>query len=439
MMVMQNLQQRIRAALRDTFLHNMATMFIATSLAGVFNYLYLLFMGRLMPPESYGVFGALYAFFYVLYILVDVIQTSIARFTAEAMAKGKPGLVNFIVTGMLKTGAIFAFVPLIACIAMANYITSFLQMDSSLPVIMLGFAIFFSMLLPILLGSLQGLCRFNTLGLVMLLNAGFKLLLGIVFVWLGFDIAGALGAIGVAALLSIAASITPLRSLLNFSGKSDFRLTQVYKYAAPATLLLLCYSVPTSIDVIIVKHFFTPYEAGIFTAASVIGKIVFFFPIAVSVVMFPNVSGQHTQKKDTTNILKMCLIYTAFLSGLVALAFWVLPTGATRFFFGESYLRAASLARWYVVAMFFFSLTTIYIRYNLAIKNWQYLMVILPITILEIILITFIHSSMNQVVYILMGVNIALFATSCGYMLLAGKRLRHVAAYSPGVRTAQQR
>lgn len=50
--------------LKDELARNSAVMSAATTVAGGFNYLYQVYMGRVMGPEEYGIFGALFAIFY---------------------------------------------------------------------------------------------------------------------------------------------------------------------------------------------------------------------------------------------------------------------------------------------------------------------------------------------------------------------------------------
>jgi O-antigen/teichoic acid export membrane protein len=60
----------------DDLLKHASIMFIASIIAGVCNYIYQLYMGRALGPEEYGIFGSLFAIFYIISVLTTTIQAS---------------------------------------------------------------------------------------------------------------------------------------------------------------------------------------------------------------------------------------------------------------------------------------------------------------------------------------------------------------------------
>jgi len=203
---------------------------------------------------------------------------------------------------------------------------------------------------------------------------------------------------------------------------SKFDFFQLYKYAFPVIIAVFCYTVPANIDVIMVKHFFDEYDAGIYTATSVLGKIVFFIPGAVSAVMFPKVSGMHTQKKRTFSLLNMCLIIACSLSGPVALAYLLTPSLIVNFIFGPKYMEATSLVGIYGLTMFFFSLSVIVSSYNLAIHNLKYIRILAFFIFLLIFLLSIFHRTMEGIVIIMFCMSIILFISSYFYTFWEDKK-----------------
>mgnify|MGYP003565942060 CR=1 FL=1 len=58
----------------DNLLKHSSIMFIATLIGSACNYLFQLYMGRALGPADYGVFGSLFAIFYILSVLSASIQ-----------------------------------------------------------------------------------------------------------------------------------------------------------------------------------------------------------------------------------------------------------------------------------------------------------------------------------------------------------------------------
>ena len=56
----------------------------------------------------------------------------------------------------------------------------------------------------------------------------------------------------------------------------------------------------TNIDLILVKHFFTPIEAGYYSIAQMVGKIILILPIPIVTVMFPKLSSLDGREEKNT-------------------------------------------------------------------------------------------------------------------------------------------
>ena len=201
----------------------------------------------------------------------------------------------------------------------SSLLSSFLQISSQGLILLLGVSLFFAMVIPVPWGGLQGLQRFWPLALNLSLNGGLKLGLSITFVLLGWRVLGALGAVTIAYFITTILSLLILRSNLSQEketanpgldpakrGRSD--LSEMYYYSVPVGLTLLCFMVLTNMDLILVKHFFTDQEAGYYSIAQMVGKIILFLPHPVVMVMFPKVTIMDAQKKETFPVLIRSLV-----------------------------------------------------------------------------------------------------------------------------------
>ena len=416
----ENMRNHLNIASRVNFhdhfglFKHTSIMFAASLITGTCNYIYQIYMGKALGPESYGVFGSLFAIFYIVSVCGGTIQTSIARFVSKLKAEGEYGNIGFLLYGMLKRMSILGIVMFLIFTFAGKYIASFLKIESNELIIIVGIILFLSFFLPIGTGALQGMERFWYLGTINILNASSKLIFGIFLVCMGFGVAGALGGVAIAIFLALIAAFIPNIPVLKHKG-SEFDFFQLYKYAFPVIIAVFCYTVPANIDVIMVKHFFDEYDAGIYTATSVLGKIVFFIPGAVSAVMFPKVSGMHTQKKRTFSLLNMCLIIACSLSGPVALAYLLTPSLIVNFIFGPKYMEATSLVGIYGLTMFFFTLFVIVSSYNLAIHNLKYVLIPVSFMFLLIFLLSIFHETMREMVMTMLYVSAILFFLSYFY------------------------
>ena len=179
---------------------------------------------------------------------------------------------------------------------------------------------------------------------------------------------------------------------------------------------MLCFAVPANVDVIIAKHFFAAHTAGLYTAASVLGKIILFIPGAVVVAMFPKVSKMYAEKRDTGHLLNLSLLYTGLVSGVMAVGYWFFPSLVVRIPYGYAYVEVAPVVQLYGVAMLFFSLTVVLMRYSLAIHDISYVYLFAFFSLIEIGLLIVFHASMMEMARIILMVNAALLISGIIYV-----------------------
>jgi O-antigen/teichoic acid export membrane protein len=178
----------------------------------------------------------------------------------------------------------------------------------------------------------------------------------------------------------------------------------------PLALIGVVISIPTSVDVMLVTHFFNAYDAGLYNAATTMGKIVLFSPIAVSLVMLPLVSEKHSQGKRTANIMKLSLGVSVIISCIIVLLYWIWGDFLIRLFFGSQYLAARFIIIWYGIAMILFAANYLFAQYNLALSEYKWLIIALVVTLFEVAAIVIIHRSLLQVIIILVLGNLLLLA-----------------------------
>lgn len=414
MKVIKNTNSYKKTFLNDDVARSSGVMFIATILAGAFSYIYQVYMGRALGPEEYAIFGALFAIFYMISVVTQTISTSITRFVSTLRGEGKE--IGVFVLGSLKRTSVLGFASALLFLAFSGAISSALKINDAKPVAILALILFLSWSQPVFGGALRGIQRFKALGSVSVSNSFLKLLSGVLLVSLGLGIVGALlgVALGVLAALLISFFLIAPYLKKNNPHEPEISYSSLYTYSLPVMLAMFCMSVPANLDVILAKYFFSALDAGLYTSASVLGKIIFFFPAAVYAVMFPMITERHVRGENSINVLKKSLIYTAILSGSAALIYLLFPQLVLKVF-GSSYVSALPLVAPYGLTMFFFSLTVIILYYHLAIKNFNYVALFAFFTLIEILLLLFFHSSPLEMVKVLLSVNSALFGASLIY------------------------
>lgn len=380
-------------------------LFVATIAANVLNYLFHMILSRLLGPAQYGAFNSLIALFLIISIPLETIKTVITKYVSNLYVHHNYGEIKYLVfmaSKRLLKGGILSFL----CISLfSNHISSFLKVPSKISVIILGGVISLNLLIPVCYGLLQGLERFVTLGLNILISTFSRVLFGSLFVLIGVGVSGALGGSIIQNLVAIGLALVSVRYLFKEGLRTEeITREEIYRYSIPVFLSLLSFAILTNIDMILVKHFFSPVEAGNYSAAALVAKAILFLPCGIIMVMFPKVSKFYTLDQKTYPLLIKALLYGSFLLIVVIPVFLGLPDLIVRLLFGKEYLILTPfLLRILVLAMVPFILSSIIINYNLALHRSSLLFPLIPGVLLETILIWFFHPTLDSAIYILAG------------------------------------
>jgi O-antigen/teichoic acid export membrane protein len=368
------------------------------------------------------------------------LQTVVTKFTSTFYAINHHERINLLLRSFVKKTSVFGLVIFLILIFGSRGISSFLQIASPLLIVILAVITFFSIILPLTQGGLQGLQRFGYLGLIMITNGSLKLLLGIIFVSIGFGVIGAMSALAISTFIALLLSFIMLASVLprplalipkslqlkSNSLDPEMNLSGIYRYFYAVATVFLCFMVLTNIDVVLVKHYFKPLEAGYYSIAQMVGKIILLLPIAITLVMFPKTSELHAQAKATSHLLKKSLLYVGALCGTAALICLLFPGMIIRLLSGEEHLPCIPLARIFSVTMVFFALVYVLLFYHLSIHRLGFIYSLVLLTVIQILAIILFHQSLSQVLYIMCGNAVLLFLIN---VYLAFKRKEfHVAS-----------
>ncbi len=167
------------------------------------------------------------------------------------------------------------------------------------------------------------------------------------------------------------------------------------------TISFLCFNVLTQVDIVIVKHFFHPTQAGYYSGAAMMGRIVLFLPMAMVTVMFPKATEAQTLNRDSRSVLEKSLLAVGVLCGVVTIAYFLFPSFFISLLYGSKFVASAPLVGLFGIAMTFFALLNILLFYHLSTHRFDFLYVMAIFAVLQILALWFFHNSLVQVVMII--------------------------------------
>jgi len=408
----------------DNLVKHAGIMLIATALASIGQMLFHIFMGRTLGPANFGVVISLLSISFIVSLPVTAIQTVIAKYVSQFKVNHAEKKIVSLFVHSLRKVMIYGLLGLAIFILASGYLGLFLRIPTRTPVIITGVALFLLLVLPVAQGTLQGLQRFGYLATSISLGGVIRFVSALFLVYAGMGINGAMGGVVLGAFAASLPAFLPLKPLFRkqLSAHDGLDSVDVYGYLWPVFLALLCFAILTNVDMILVKHFFEPLQAGYYSILSLVGRGFVSITIAVSLAMFPRVSELHEQNKDSYSTLKKSLLICGLLFGPAILIFMIFPQFIVGAVFGKKYVVVSPLLRMFSIAVMPLALTNVLINYQLARRNVNFVYYLIPGAVFYIAMLVLFHSSLLQVVVIVGITGSLVFVLNMGFILLQNRR-----------------
>lgn len=389
---------------RHPFISGSAIIFAGSFFINGFNYLFNLIMGRILPVEDYGLLVALVA----IITIVTVFQTSLAnlfaRFSARYTAQKRDDLKSSLFYNGLKITGILGIVVLCLLLLFAIPIASFLHLNNPYVIGVVFLCISVSILLSLPMGILQGELKFMRISILNIFGMGAKIAVGVLLVFLGYGVAGALFGVFLAYIIPYAISMLSIKALKGKSNNKshiDF-YNEFKKVSIPFLLASSGVIIFQSTDVIFARHFLSSENSGQFAALSLMGKAIFYVTAPLYFAFFPVITHKREANQGTMGTLLLALGLILLCSLFFSLIYIFFPQFVLSVFFPQSsYAVLQGVLGLYSLYILIFSLAFLIHTYLLSIGKTGVYKPSLISAFTYIILILFFHSSILEITYVL--------------------------------------
>jgi O-antigen/teichoic acid export membrane protein len=400
----------IRKLRGDELFKGSLILFITFSIYNVLNFLFQFLMGRTLGPSNYGVLAVLMSIIYLYGIPTEAIQNLITNHVSRFNLKGDTGKIKYFVLKSLKKSFTFSSILFFLLIPISIFLSGFLKINFWL-IFFTNFMLFASFSIPILRGTLQGRKKFLNLGFTMIIEAVIKLGLGLLLVFLGFKVFGAIIAILISVLIAFISSFLFNKKVFEVKREQVY-FKNFYNSSIPYFLSMFVILLVFSLDIILAKRFFSSELAGQYAVLSMLGKIIFFGTTAINKAMFPITSERHEHKKDHFNIFIKSFSLILFVFIVSIILFWTFPEFIVNLFYGQQYIQVSNLLVYSGVALGFLSLSNLVLIYGLSTDKLRNSLGLLVFLGIELILLYFYHASLKEYILAFMFFNIIMFIGS---------------------------
>lgn len=399
--VIQRVDRFVRSYATNQTVQQGVVLMAANTVGNVLQYVFHAFVSRAIGPEEYGVFTALLALYVIVNVPAGIAQTVITQYVSRFRALGEARKITGLFVDGMKYLSLAGMVVFGIVAAASAPIASFLNVSAALPVVAMASIFLVAGGSTTVAGTLQGLQRFYVISATGMLGPVFRLLAGVLLISLGWGAAGALGASTISTLLAMLVGFFFVRDILGKSDKHGLALGAVSWYTGIVLLGTLAFTVLSNIDLIVVKHFFSPEEAGYYSAAAVLGKTILFFPGAVSIVLFPKTSQRFALGQSASDLARKGVLVTVGLCGFAAAVLALFPSLAVHLMFGNQYDASIRLVGLYGATMGLYAVVQLLMTFYISQEEARFVWLLAGLTAALAIALAFYHPSLIQVILLL--------------------------------------
>ncbi len=361
-----------------------------------------LFLARNLSYADYAIFASLLSVITLAAIPSGSVNTIIVKFATDFFVKKQNDKLKTLYLLFFKfilgLSLFIIFFFFIFSVPFKNY----LHIDNIWYVIASGFAIASFYLNALNTAFLQSLLKFKFMAFINIIGSLLKLSVGVILVILGYKVFGGLGALFSMMFGMYVVAYFPLSKILKVKSsdkKISLNIKQIFSYAVPTFITILFLTSFISMDVILVKHFFSPRMAGFYAGLSLMGKVIFYFTGPIPLVMFPLLIKRHVVGKSFNNLFYLALALVIIPSVAITAFYFIFPNFVINLFLGgREYLYVAPYLGIFGLYLTVFSLVNVCVNLFLSLSKTNISIPVILAAISQIILIYIFHSNFYQVI-----------------------------------------
>ncbi len=387
---------RLRA---NRLLRSNAIYLAGTVAAGAFGYVFHFVTGRLLGPAEYAIVASAVAALYLVTLPAQVVQIVSARFASLIAGRGELGEIRSLIRRLTLTSLGFGLPIAIGLAVFSGPVARYLQVRDLQVVWILAVASLGAVLIAVLRGVLLGLRRFVTIAVNGVVDMATRVVAVVA-------LAGPLGALGglIALVLGPAAAFAhataSLRGVGGRAAQQAVTMTEVGRYAGLTAVATVGTTYLYNADVILSKHYLVAASAGIYAAASVLGRVVYFLGLTVAQVMFPEVATLNARNQSHFHVVDQSLLLLLGVALTLVLAYAVAP-GVVLLPYGPAFDPVQPYLWRFAIALGLLSIANLLINYFLSLGSGRFTVPLLAACALETLLIAIWHQGPEQVVEML--------------------------------------
>jgi O-antigen/teichoic acid export membrane protein len=352
--------------LKSQLLGGSLTLLAGSGLVGITNLVYNVITARLLGPTGFAHATAVYT----ILMLMSGITLSFQVVCAKYVAKSPSPEARSTVFANLHQRSWMAGIGIgLLLFLLEHPLTGYLNLPDPVLISLLALGTAFYVPLGVRRGYIQGIHAFGPLAINFMLEGLVRLGGAFLLIELGMGVKGAVLASVLAVIVSYFFALpSPGVNSLSFRGISISA-----REGLQAIVFFSGQTVINNFDILLVKHFFPPAEAGFYAAVALVGRLVNMCAWSVVNTMFPVSAGAGSEEREGSPVLFTSLLMVLLILTVLIFGMWIVPSFLWKTLFGAHfdpgiYGALAPLLILYAITTGIYSLSSVIITYEMSRK-----------------------------------------------------------------------
>ena len=397
--------KRIKYLVNHSYSKSVFFVTAGAMVGNVSNYLFHVIGGRYLGPSLYGSLASLISLLYIVSILTGVFTTVTLRELTKLWTRGEKSKFYLLLKSSFSFFILCGILLFLIFFFASPFIADYLNLQNNSFVFLIGVIGFLSAVSCVFGAFQQATLRFKQFSFFTSIASFAKIVFVLLNWYFNFLIFGMLWAI---ILSSLAYFFLNVFDLYIFFKKKpvDFKKPTGFKFSPKSFFKKSSFVLMSNLgmtgfltsDTILVKHFFSPSESGLYAGTAVMGRVILFITGPLLVVMMPLIIKRREKQEDFKKIFFLTLFLVFFVSSVLLLFYTFFPKIIISLFYGNKYLEAQFFLPLFGIYILFYTLSNVFVVYYIAMEKRKTLFLPLIIAALQIILINLFHKTLFQVI-----------------------------------------
>lgn len=334
-------------------------MLLSTVLVSGVNFGFNAAMARMLGPASFGHVAVANTLLMLVSAVTLAFQLVCAKFVARNETSGQR---SGVYRSLLGKAWLVSLGVGVALFVTQKPVAAYLHLPDPwiMGVLALGIAAYVP--LGVRRGAMQGNCSFKKLSNNFIVEALTKLGMALFLVGIGYGVLGAVGALSASV---IAAYLLPTLP-------AEFKARAVpasqpasFREGMQAIVFFVGQVIINNIDILLVKHFFAPEQAGLYAVVALVGRVLYLAAWQVVSAMFP-ISAAAKPREEDLNVVLLPLLFVLAIAIIFILAVSFFPALIVHAIFGAGFSEAEPLLMLYAAATGLYALSVVLMAYEMS-------------------------------------------------------------------------